>query len=94
MVYLFLNFKLQVQQILRTDVMTMKLTEHCAAIHMASARKMIAGLRDREINNAIIHAGGLINVLVKYLGKPGKSFIIPHSSMRADTLSLWEKLCK
>ena len=91
---LFSKFKLQVQQIVRTDVMTMKLTGNCAAIHMASARKMIVGLTDREINNAIIHAGGLVNIQVKFLGKASKSFLIPHSSIRADTLSLWKKLCK
>ena len=75
-------------------MITTKVTGNCAAVHMASARKMIVGLTDRQINDAIIQAGGLINFQVKYLGKASKSFLIPHTSIRTDILSRWSQLCK
>ena len=76
---------------LRPEIKTAKRSEMCAAVHMATTKSIVAGHSDKEIKDAIVNSGGLANFQVKYVGKPGKSFLIPHSSIPMDILQQWKQ---
>ena len=78
---------------LRTKYTTKKIPGKCVTLTMTATRKMVVDLTDKQLNDAVKRVGGLVNYQVKYLGKPTKSYVIPHSSIPNEVLRQW-KQCK
>lgn len=89
MVYSFvLNNPYQVKKTLRLQYKAK--IEECVALHMTNTKKMISGISDFQIKEAIKIIGGEVNFQVKYNGTPGKSFLVPMSAIPDMILDQWK----